>query len=316
MVTIDKIVRNVGKFDGKTKNHRTYERAKANVELIDSDEGMQKLEDTLRKATGYNDFNLPREPDTYSITKADITFNVRSETTTKRPQYKKAVEQMENYIGGINLLLSGDRVITGVAKEDGIWCIGVDTLLEQYEVIIAGVKSPGVKQTITYEADTSMMNAPKEIDMTLIGNGKPTTESFTDYMRKDLLRDVSQKYIKAYEKELKKQEKVGGIVAVNTRKGYKEETTKSEGIDWAYIAKTLVNDDGGTFGELNFLSDNNISFEDKTTSMPQYDLFIREPFGEKKLYVGIQSVYNRIQDLKNDRTIIADRTKYVAKEIV
>jgi hypothetical protein len=50
--------------------------------------------------------------------------------------------------------------------------------------------------------------------------------------------------------------------------------------------------------------------------LPEYDLFVREPFGEKTLYVGIESVYHRIQDLKDEKTITSDRTKYVAKEIV
>jgi len=316
MVTIDKIVQNVGKFDGNIKNHRNYERTKANIELIDCDKGMQKLEETLRKETGYNDFNLPRESDTYSIERGGITFNVKSETTTKRPQYKKAVEQMENYIGGINLLLFENRIITGVAKEDNVWCINVDTLLENYEVILAGVKSLGVKQTITYETDASLMITPKKLDMSSSGNGRLTAENFMDYMKKDLLRDTSHEYAKAYEKELKKENKVGGIVAVNTRKGYKEETTKSEGIDWAYVAKKLVNDDTDLPGELNKLVDNNMTFEEKTMMMPHYKIFIREPFGDKKIYVGIESVYNRLQDLKKDRTITTEATKYTPKEIV
>jgi hypothetical protein len=316
MVTIDNIVQTVGKFNGDISNHRTYERAKANVEVIDKDAGMQKLEETLKKEAGYNDFRLPKEPETYSITRGEITFNVRSETTTKRPQYKKAVEQMENYIGGINLLLLGDKVITGVAKEDGKWCIGVDNLLEQYEVIIAGVKSPGVKQTITYEADESIMKTPKEMNMSYFGNGKLNAENFTEYMQKDLLRGISQEYVKAYEKELKKQNKTGGIVTVNTRKGYKEESTKSEGADWAYVAKTLVNEDDDNLGELNMLASPNMTFENKTAKMPQYDLFIREPFGEKKLYVGIESIYNRIQELKDGKTITAEKITYVPKEIV
>jgi len=315
-VTIDKIVQNVGKFNGDISNHRIYEKAKASIELIDSDEGMLKLEETLRKETRYNDFNLPKEPEIYSVTRGEITFNIKSEMTTKRPQYKKAVEHMENYIGGINLLLFEDRVITGVAKENNIWCISIDTLIEQYGIILAGVKFPGVKQTITYEADESAMKIPKEIDMSCVSNGKLTSENFTDYMRRDLFRGVSQEYVKDYEKVLKKEKKTGGIIAVNTLKGYKEDTTKSEGVNWGYVAKTLVNDDKKAKGELNILVDSQISFEEKKTMMPQYDLFLREPFGEKKLYVGLESVHNRIQYLKSGNTLTGQTTKYIPKEIV
>jgi len=223
---------------------------------------------------------------------------------------------MENYIGGINSLLFENRIITGVAKENDLWCISVDKLLETYEVIMAAVKSVGVKQTITYEADASLMVPPKKLDISFSTNGRLTAENFHDYMMKDLLRSNSQEYKKDYEKELKKKQKISGIAVINTRKGYKEDTTKSEGIDWAYVAKTLVSNDPDCLGELNVLSDEKISFEDKQAIMPQYKLFIREPFNQNTLYVGIESVFDRIQDLKKDRIIPSETVKYMPKEIV
>jgi len=69
-------------------------------------------------------------------------------------------------------------------------------------------------------------------------------------------------------------------------------------------------------GELNILADTSIGLEHKNSMFPEYELFIREPFGEQKLYVGISSVYDRIQDLKDSKTIISDRKRYVPKEIV
>ncbi len=321
MVTIDKIVQNVGKFDGKVENHRMYERAKENIVVLNADEGTKKLEQTLKMNTRYNDFNLPRVPEDYNIGLGDVTFNVRSETTTKRPQYKTAVNQMENYISGIMLLLSSDRVITGVAKEEGQWCISAEKLLEQYELIIAGVKSPGIKQTITYETTGLMAqeNVPQELHLAIESNGNLTADNFRNYVRKDRLLEVSEKYVKAYEKALGKEKKVAGIVSVNSRKGYKEESIKTEGTNWAYVAKTLVNDsfeDDDTMGELNILANPDISVKAKRKELPFYDLFVRQPYGEKTIYVGLESVYHRIQDLKDEKTITANRTTYVPKEIV
>lgn len=321
MVTIDKIIQNVGKFDGKVENHRMYERAKENILALQEDKGMMKLEDTLKMNTGYNNFNLPREPQEYSISLGDVTFTVRSETTTKRPQYKTAVTQMENYLSGIMLLLSSDKIITGVAKEEGRWCISAETLLEQYELIIAGVKSPGIKQTIKYETSGLMTleNVPQDMHLSVADNGNLTADNFRNYVRKDRLMDTSIKYVKAYERTLGSEQKIAGVVPVNTRKGYKEENTKAEGTNWAYVAKTLVNDgfeNDDMMGELNILADPSISTKEKRNELPAYDLFIREPFGEKKLYVGIESVYLRIQDLKEERTITANRTRYIPKEIV
>jgi len=321
MVTIDKIVQNVGTFDGNVKNHRMYERAKENVLALKGDEGTLKLEQTLKRNTGYNDFNLPREPQDYNISFGDITFNVRSEKTTKKPQYKTAVVQMENYLSGIMQLVSSDRVITGVAKEEGQWCIGVDKLLEQYELIIAGVKYPGIKQTIKYATTGTMTeeSVPKDMHLSLENNGNLTADNFRNYVRKDRLKEVSEDYVKDYEKALGTKEKVSGIISVNTRKGYKEKSTKAEGVNWAYVTKTLVNDafeNNDEMGELNTLADPNMSVKAKRKILPEYDLFVREPYGEKKLYVGLQSVYLRIQDLKDEKVITANRTKYTAKEIV
>jgi hypothetical protein len=321
MVTIDGIVKNVGKFDGNIRRHRTYERAKENIAKIDKDDGMLKLEKTLKRETGYNDIHLPIEPDTYSLTKEGITFNVRSEKTTKKPQYKKAVEHMENYIVGINKLVNDNKIITWIPKENDMWCISVDNLLQQYDVIISGVKSPGVKQTITYEADEKLMKAPKIMNMSVYSNGKLTTDNFLDYIRRDSLRIVADEYVTAYEKELKMQKKIKGIVPVNTRKGIKVDTTKSEGSDWAYVVKTLVNDDEKSPGELNFLADNRIPMDFRISMNPQYDLFVRTPKddenqGRPKLYIGIRSVYNRIQQLKEGKSIVSNRTTYTAKELV
>ncbi|MGV8087151.1 MAG: hypothetical protein ACP5N1_05980 [Candidatus Woesearchaeota archaeon] len=318
MVTLDKIVKNVGKFEGDLKNHRAYERAKENIEVINDYSGIIKLEETLKKEAGYNEFNMPKSPQKYEIKIGDVSFSVRSEMTTKRPQYKTAATQMENYLNGIILLVSQDRVITGVAKEEKKWCISVDKLLEQYELIIAGVKSPGLKQTIKYEIFGTLASEKiKEMDLSVSSDGKLNTENFVNYVKADALRDISEKYVKAYEKELKSKDKIGDITPINTRKGFKEENSKTEGIDWAYVVKTLVNTETvDEEGELNTLADPSINLEQKKEELPFYDLFERKVYGEQKLYVGIESVYNRIQDLKEQKSITTNRTNYISKELV
>jgi hypothetical protein len=317
MVTLDNIVEDVGKFDGNiSENNKTYEKAKQNVELLKGNEGMHKLEETLKKAAGYDDFNLPWEPNDYSVSLGGITFKVRSESTTKRPRYQSAVEQMGTYLNGINKLLSENHIITGVAKNEDktMWGISVDDLLENYTVILSGIKYPGIKQVVTYEA--SEITTPKKMNVSKENDGSLTEENFRDYAMKDDLLDISIKYVKAYEKALGDHKKVGSVIPVTSKTGYEEKPIKSEGVDWGYVAKTLVNDDPKALGELNILANPDISFEDKQAKMPYYDLFVREPFGEKKLYIGIRSVYDRMQDLKKDRTIIREGKTYAPKAIV
>jgi hypothetical protein len=134
MVTIDKIVENVGKFNGNViVSSKSYEKAKANVELIKNDPGKLKLEESLKKSTGFDDFNLPWESNEYNISLGGVTFQVKSIATTKRPSYNTAVDQMENYLQGINFMVNEEhKAITGVAKEKELWCIRVESLLENY----------------------------------------------------------------------------------------------------------------------------------------------------------------------------------------
>jgi len=119
---------------------------------------------------------------------------------------------------------------------------------------------------------------------------------------------------------LKTSNKNSGVVAINTRNGYKEENTKAEGVNWAYVVKTLI--DYEEPGELNILADPEISLTQKRKELPFYNLYMRSVFNqetgekEKKLYIGIESVYNRIQDLKGQDKIVTQKTKHIPTAIV
>ena len=114
-VTLDKVVKNVGTFGGNLKeSRRDYERAKQGIEIISKES--EVLEDALKRASGYSEYHLPKESVSVEFVRGDVAFNVKSEKTTKRPQYKSAVIQMENYLNGISFLISEGRIITGVAK--------------------------------------------------------------------------------------------------------------------------------------------------------------------------------------------------------
>jgi len=321
MATIDNIVKNVGKFDAESgdikKSRRDYERAKQGAETIG--EYRTVLEDMLKKETGYNKFNLPSEPQDFAITQGDVTFNVRSEATTKRPKYKEAVTQMENYLGGLSYVLSEGRIITGVAKEEGKWVIGVDELLMQYTVMVAGIMVPDVRHKISYDA-SGKIATEKTLESMNLGDIKDiglNEASFMNYIRMERLEYDLVPFVKSYEKKLSESEKTKGIVGVNSRAGYKKEDSKAEGTSWKYVASTLIkikeDDDDG---ELDILANPDISLTEKKEDLPFYELFVREPYGEKKLYVSLESVYDRIQDLKGQQKIVTEKTKYTSIDIV
>jgi hypothetical protein len=321
-VTLDKVVQNVGTFKGDIKEQRRdYERAKQGVELLDNDLSKEKLEDALRRASEYSEFNIPTAPVDTEIVRGDVSFNVRSEATTKRPQYKTAVTGIENYINGTHFLVNNGHTITGVVKEGNKWYVATDTLLEHCEIMLASIMIPDIKQTITYilSGDLSAEPTPKTIDL---GSQKSSralnAENFANYARRDRLRQDLSKFVESYELALSQEEKTGeGIVQVNTRAGYKEEKIKSKGANWAYVAKTLIRiKEKDDEGELNMLADSETSLASKKRELPFYDLRTRDVRGSEKVYVSLQSVYDRIQDLKEQEVIKSSRSKIKAQEIV
>jgi hypothetical protein len=227
---------------------------------------------------------------------------------------------MDTYLSGIIKMLSENHIVTGVAKNEDktIWGIGVDNLLETYTVILSGIMYTGINQEIKYKAEG--ITTPKILNVSKESDGSLTEENFKDYIMKHELLDISEKYVEDYENALGELAKVGKVIPVTSKKGFKENTIKSEGVDWAYVAKTLVNVDPKTSGELNILTNPDLPFEDRMAMMPYYDLFIKESKIDnvpvKKLYVGIVSVRDRIENLKGERTITRKGVTYTPRAIV
>ena len=321
MVTIDKIVENVKPFtEGVKERRRDYERAKQGLELLETDPSKIKLEDALKRSTRYSQFNLPTESIAVDITRGDVTFNVRSEATTKRPSYKSVVTEMENYLVAINTLLDEGRTLTGVAKEGDKWVISTKSLIEQYAIRVAGVMIPDVRHTITYSVSGELANekTPKDFDTGVKPSKALNAENFANYARRDRLRAELGEFVEAYEKELLKSDKTEeGVIPVNTMDAYKAEKITVKGVNWGYVTKTLIKvRDGNEEGELNILANPAISLAEKRRELPFYELVTREVRGEKRVYVTLESVYNRIQDLKEQEPIKSKRTKITTQEIV
>lgn len=318
MVTIDKVVENVAPYKGDLKSgRRDYERAKQGLELIE--EESLKLEDALKRETGYSEFNLPYEPATMDIQRGPVTFSVKSEMTTKRPQYKTAVTQMENYLNGLNFLTSEGRVITGIAKsDDDGWMIRTDKLLESYEVIVAGIMFPDLRQKIDYTANEELKNqpVPSEIDLKGRPNASALTENnFVNYVMMDRMKENLETYVSDFEKDLKKQKKEG-VIEVSSRSGYEKTKNIKEGTNWGYVVKTLISASEKDPGELNILANPEIGFEEKQRDLPFYQLYGKDVRGERKIFVTLESVYDRIQDLKEQEIITSKTTKLTPKELV
>jgi hypothetical protein len=310
MVTLDNVVERVRQFDGDISRKRDYERAKQGLEIIKAYQGAFK--EALKAETGFDEMNLPEGTKETEIEKGDIVFTIKSNRTTIKPQYMQAVTGMENYIKGVNMLLSEGRAITGMIKHQGTYFTDAERLLETYAGMVAGLMVPGVRHVPKYEAPESAAPETLKLDANRIAL---TQASFEKYVAADQLKSDLEEFVEEYESKLSGGKK--GVSRVNTRSGYKKKKSTSEGTDWAYVVKKLLRvkpEDAP--GELDIVADPSISLAEKRRQLPHLDMAYHQVNGDRKVYVSMTSIYDRIQTLKDSETIISKRTKIEPVEIV
>lgn len=318
MTTIDNKVQNIkSEFDGDlARSHLDYERAVQGLEK--AEERISVLEEGVKQATGFDNTDLPDGIVMTDLDIGDVHFTVRSETRTKRPQYKTAVERMEGYLTGVGLLIAQGNIVSNVIKDGRTVYIDIDTLLEAYSVIVAGIMKPEVKHTIKYETAGKVGSEGTLDEITLGKTDDLTPATAAEYVRLDRVTDDLAKFKKEYEAKLKK----GKTTAVTQSKAYAKEAAEANGVDWAYVVMTLitVTTNPGKIGELNALAEmSEKCVEYKRKQFPHFkiidtDLYTGE--GNDMTYVSLNSIYNRIQQLKAEKTITSDRTQVNGKEII
>jgi len=320
MVTIDNVVQNVPEFNRDlSRGEKNYQRAQQGLELVKA--RMGALEDTLKSETGYNDVDLPPEVMVTTLEVGDVAFRITSHKGKKRPQYKTAVTEMENYLAGIATMLGEGRTITGVVKQGRGTYVKAAALLDQFDIIVAGVMRPGVVHKIAYEAKGELADelAVDEVELPqerYAGNLNP--DNAANYVRMDRIQPNLAAFKKAYEKELAKmQKKPEQTTQVKANTAYTTTKSTASGPDWAYVVKTLVTvpTDKNGAGELNVLADPEGTKTSKR-ELPYQVIFRESRGGEEEAYVSIQSVYKRIQCLKEESEIKARRLKAESKEVV
>lgn len=265
---------------------------------------------------------MPKKPENTEIKLGDVKFLIRSAKSTKRPPYKKAVENMETYLDGISFWIYQGMEIEGIFPLGRSTFIGVEKLLGAFNIVVGGILNPGVKHTIKYEAAGKLANE-KVLDELVLREIRRyrvlTEQNFADYVRMDRIEPILVTYEEDYTNLLTKgQKKDEKLTPITTRSAYETTKSKSEGSDWGYVVKTLVTvpTDPESEGELNILNNPNISKAEKERIFPYYTLEYIAKKDERILYVSIQSVFKRIQMLKEEKSIEAKRLIVEPKEIV
>ncbi len=212
---------------------------------------------------------------------------------------------MENYLRGIQALLFEPRAVTGVAKENDQMFVRVDKLLDFYENIIVSAILPEVANTVKYategaltdEGVVSEVEKPEDISAL-------TEENAVAYVRMDRMKKGLTRFSKDYEAELPAEEGYETTVQVTESAAYKTSVQTKNVTDWKTVVGTMVTlpHQEGEEGELNYLVDEDVSLAQKARDHPEFDLMYRHPHGVQTLYVSVESVYNRIQELKVEGT--------------
>ncbi len=126
--------------------------------------------------------------------------------------------------------------------------------------------------------------------------------------------DGMEALVNTYARAVKKAEKANGKkgVAVTKKTTYESKTVDQERANWAGVVKTLIHmptDRNDEEKELDALADETVSIKERIEDWgDNYDLVRHTPYGEVKLYVGLNSVAARILDLKSDTTKVEQVT--------
>lgn len=320
MVTLDDKIENVGEFKGDLQaGRRDYERAKQGSELVAYEKS--ELEEALKAHTGFSELNLPKKPTETTIIRDDVKFVIVSRAKTRRPPYKEAVTEMEDYLRGIYFLIHQGMNIRGVFQRDELTFVQIEKLFEAFNIIVGGIFEPGVEHTIRYELQGALAEEGPLEELTLRAGRNPgalTAENFANYIRMERLYPILVQYVKAYEAALTKgQRKPERTTPITSRSAYVTTKSKARGPDWAHVVKTLITAPvrKATTGEINTLADPTIGLAEKKNRFPYYELTYRrdEP---SVLYVSIQSVSDRINSLLEGPPIESKRLRVEPREIV
>jgi len=320
MVTLDKIVKKVPPFEGDTSKTEHYSAAKQGLKLIK--EAQNRLKEMIKAETGFDEMSLPEGVKKTEITVNDYKANVKSNTTTKRPPYQTAVISMENYLLGRNYIgeIEG-KAITGMIKYKKRYFIAAEELRDTFKIFVAGVLVPGVNHTIKVTGPSKEYKGQSIDDIDSVDLSDVDKESIDEKILKDyiIIGNIKKNlndYVKAYKNTI--MDDTSEVVAVNEETAFEKGESISKGPNWANVAKTLVRvrPTEKKLGELDIVADPEISLAEKKRQMPYFDMAYHTANEEKRVYISLTSVYDRIKSLKEEKPIISKREKIEPVEIV
>jgi len=209
----------ISKFDKESAD--SYQRSKYYIIPLLENFVIDPFEDGLKKKTGFNDFNPPKEETQTDITIDRIKFTIITSPSTKRPQYALVYDDIKNYVEYLiteQQRLKRIKDITNINNEP---FISLNLLIEKIKNSIENAKvgKEGIKQRIVYDED----KIPKDIkDVTgfALNISRITTPDIDGSAR---IYVMAKKINEEYHENIKRFEEL-----IKVRTGYSKENIPDE----------------------------------------------------------------------------------------
>ncbi|MFC1727847.1 hypothetical protein ACFLZ7_00065 [Nanoarchaeota archaeon] len=305
---IEEILKLVGNRAGaiKVSKESVYaERAEHNIQRME--EAKERLNELIRKKCRLDVFTMNSDIESKAlIVGGDKIADIQAESRHKKTPYKKIVEGIEGHLQGLAFNANRGRHTTDVVKRDGAPYLHVGRALEDFDTIVAGNLGITIEYNVTPAIEYTELNGqlviPNGADKELSAN------TIRLLMQINYALPKETAYLKKFKKEASKGSPKKGVSVTPVSKGKVVEGGKTEKtvIDYMDVVRTLIpvpteNHTRDWDPELPYLV-SEASFSKKKRIVPWYDLEQGRNGERLGTYVGIKSLYDRVQELKHGTT--------------
>lgn len=284
------------------KNRTGYERVKDQIEALEN--FIPEYRELLLKRMGIRSpLRMGKDSVTIFVSSGDVRFELQAERRKSKTPYKTIVVGWEANLNGINFAAE-TRTLTGVLKEDEKNYISCESALDDFVKIAYGTLNPSVELNIKPDGTTGAVEADRII---VPEKAVLDTDCAIAYFNALAMLEYLKELSKSYREETNVIAQATGdkVVPVTQETGYKAGTIEREITNWTYAVKTMITmpekkvKKNAEPGELEMLADEEISLNDRIDMFGGvYDLIRKKPYGNLKLYVGVNSLLDRIDNLK------------------
>ncbi len=289
-------------FESLRKDRKNYQKVIDEINAIEA--FVPKYKDLLLRKMGVKSpYGIGPVPVIKYVNSGSIRLELQAERRIGKTSYKSIVDGWESCMNGINFA-SDTRTLTGVLKEDGKNYVSCESVLSDFVKIAYGTLNPTVELNIK-----SAIGAGEENLIYVPEVVKLDNDSAIAYLNAPAYLKGLKELSKAFREDAgEKAEALGtDIVPITKGIGIKSGKIERSGPDYNYVVTTLITmptkkvKKDASPGELEILADENYGFGNRLGLFDKtYDLIKHAPYGQLKLYAGIDSLIDRIDSLKDE----------------